>query len=35
MDRTGEVSGSYYMKYRNMTFAEAFKVNHDVESRDM
>lgn len=34
-DRTGEISGGYYLKYRNMTFAQALSVNNHVQSRDM
>jgi protein-tyrosine phosphatase len=34
-DRTGEVSGAYYMTYLNMTFTQALDVDNHVQSRDM
>lgn len=34
-DRTGEVSGAYYMRYRNMTFTEALYIDNHVQDRDM
>eukprot|EP01095_Lingulamoeba_sp_RSL-Kostka_P005492 TRINITY_DN16828_c0_g1_i1.p1 TRINITY_DN16828_c0_g1~~TRINITY_DN16828_c0_g1_i1.p1 ORF type:complete len:280 (-),score=49.44 TRINITY_DN16828_c0_g1_i1:59-898(-) len=36
MDRTGEVSGSYYIRYLNATFTEALYYDeHDVEQRQI
>eukprot|EP00118_Oscarella_pearsei_P017023 m.167312 g.167312 ORF g.167312 m.167312 type:complete len:263 (+) comp38929_c1_seq8:251-1039(+) len=32
-DRTGEMSGAYYMKYLNMTFQQAMYVNNHVQNR--
>ncbi len=34
-DRTGEVSGSYYLKYLNMTLTEALAIDNHIQSRDM
>ncbi|XP_003387824.1 PREDICTED: uncharacterized protein LOC100638265 [Amphimedon queenslandica] len=34
-DRTGEVSGAYYLTYLNMTFTEALAIDNHVQSRDM
>ena len=34
-DRTGEVSGAYYMRYRNMTFNDALYIDNHVQDRDM
>ena len=34
-DRTGEVSGAYYMRYMNMTFTDALYIDNHVQSRDM
>ncbi|XP_065920115.1 uncharacterized protein [Dysidea avara] len=34
-DRTGEVSGAYYMKYLNLTFTEALYINNHIQNRDM
>ncbi|CAI8033198.1 hypothetical protein GBAR_LOCUS18717 [Geodia barretti] len=34
-DRTGEVSGAYYMRYLNMTFSDALYIDNHVQSRDM
>jgi hypothetical protein len=35
MDRTGEMSGSYYMRYLNLTLPQALSVDLTVESRNM
>ena len=35
VDRTGEVSGSYYMEYKNMSFENAVKVDNSIVNRDM
>ncbi|XP_065828752.1 uncharacterized protein [Oscarella lobularis] len=32
-DRTGEMSGAYYMKYQNMTYQQAMAINNHVQSR--
>jgi hypothetical protein len=34
-DRTGEVSGAYYIRYLNMTFSDALYIDNHVQSRDM
>ena len=34
-ERTGEVSGAYYMRYRNMTFNDALYIDNHVQDRDM
>ena len=34
-DRTGEVSGAYYMRYLNMTFTDALYIDNHVQDRDM
>lgn len=34
-DRTGEVSGAYYMQFLNMTFSEALAIDNHIQSRDM
>lgn len=34
-DRTGEVSGSYYIRYLNMSFAQALAVDNHNENRDI
>ena len=34
-DRTGEVSGAYYMRYLNMTFLDALSIDDHIQSRDM
>ena len=33
--KTGEVSGSYYMKYFNMTFTDAMKINNGFADENM
>lgn len=35
MDRTGEMSGSYYLHGLNLTFADALAIDNSVESRNM
>lgn len=35
MDRTGEMSGSYYLHGLNMTFEAALAVDNSVETRNM
>ena len=35
VDRTGEVSGAYYMQFLNITFGEAVKVDNSIVNRDM
>ena len=35
VDRTGEVSGAYYMQFLNMTFEDAVKVDNTIVNRDM
>lgn len=35
MDRTGEISGSYYMQYLNWSFTKALDYNNHVESRNI
>ena len=35
VDRTGEVSGAYYMQYLHMTFGDAVKVDNTITNRDM
>jgi hypothetical protein len=34
-DRTGEVSGAYYLKWLNMTFPEALHVDNTIQNRNM
>ena len=34
-DRTGQVSGGYYLRYLNMTFAEALHRDNNIQNRDM
>ncbi len=34
-DRTGEVSGSYYMTYLNMTFDQALAIDNGNTNRDI
>ena len=34
-DRTGEVSGSYYIRYMNMSFDAALYLDNHVNTRDM
>lgn len=34
-DRTGEISGAYYMKFLNMTFTDALQIDNHVQHRDM
>lgn len=34
-DRTGEVSGAYYLKHLNMTFSDALYIDNHVQHRDM
>lgn len=34
-DRTGEVSGSYYMQFLNMTFEDALYIDNHIQARDM
>lgn len=34
-DRTGEVSGAYYLKYLNMSFSEALATDNHIQNRDM
>jgi protein-tyrosine phosphatase len=34
-DRTGEVSGAYYMRYLNMSFSEALYKDNHVQNRPM
>ncbi len=34
-DRTGEVSGAYYLKYCNMSFAKALYTDNHIQNRDM
>ena len=35
VDRTGEVSGAYYMRYLNITFSKARRISYQLESRPM
>ncbi|KAI6657886.1 hypothetical protein LOD99_15604 [Oopsacas minuta] len=35
VDRTGEVSGAYYMQFLNVTFENAVKVDNSIINRDM
>ena len=34
-DRTGEVSGAYYLKFLNMSFYEALNIDNHIQKRDM
>lgn len=34
-DRTGEVSGAYYLRYLNMSFTDALYKDNHVQHRDM
>ena len=34
-DRTGEVSGAYYIRYMNMSFDAALSLDNHVNTRDM
>eukprot|EP00035_Acanthoeca_spectabilis_P008415 m.153438 g.153438 ORF g.153438 m.153438 type:complete len:229 (-) comp14349_c0_seq6:245-931(-) len=34
-DRTGEISGTYYLKWLNMTLPQALAVNNHIQNRDM
>ncbi|XP_062501413.1 uncharacterized protein LOC134178556 [Corticium candelabrum] len=34
-DRTGEVSGAYYMRYLNMTFEQALSIDNHVQNRSI
>ncbi len=34
-DRTGEVSGAYYIRYLQMSFQEALYVDNHIQNRDM
>ena len=35
MDRTGEMSGSYYMHSMNMTFHDALAIDNSIETRNI
>ena len=34
-DRTGEVSGAYYIRYLNMSFNAALYIDNHIQNRDM
>ena len=34
-DRTGEVSGAYYLRYLNMSFQQALDIDNHIQNRDM
>ena len=34
-DRTGEISGAYYMQYLNMSFHQALEIDNTNENRDI